>query len=267
MRKAVKAALFAVIVVGLLRTSAAGRAPTGAATPPELDTVLTHLVDVAAQYRDEALQFTCQETIVYTSKRQKVSQHFEYIYVYDPTEGLLDYRVDRKDEKAEIVHGGLERPYSWIFVFEATKADRYRYEVTGLDRALDRDAVKVRFDPVPPYEIGVNDFEGIAWVDLDTWQLLRVESERVKAVRKALDQEYTERFKTEFGIEMHGMRFPSSVGIRRANFGQRGRPGTADYQSSAIFRVSQIYSDYRFFGVRSEEDLETRTLSEEDRSR
>lgn len=255
MRKSLEFTMFAVLIAGVLRTPAAA----GPAAPPlELDTVLARLAEAANLYRDEALQFTCRETIVYTSKRQKVSQNFEYIYVFDPRQGLLDYRIDPRDRKREIVHGGLERPYSWIFVFEESKRGLYEYVLAGTDRALGRPAVKVRFDPVPPFALGINDFEGVAWVDVESWQLLRVEAEKVKAVRRYLDQEYTERFKTEFGVVKNGMRFPSHVGIRRANFGQRGRPGSADYQASAVYRVNQNYSDYRFFGVRSETEIEQR---------
>lgn len=254
MRKSIELTTVSLLVAGVLRASAAAEP----AAAPDLDTVLDRLADVATLYRDEALQFTCREKIVYTSKREKVSQDFEYIYVFDPREGLLDYRIDPRDRKREIVHGGLERPYSWIFVFEESKHDMYTYELVGSDRVLGRRALKIRFDPVPPFALGINDFEGVAWVDAESWQLLRVEAEKVQAVRRYLDQEYTERFKTEFGVVKNGMRFPSRVGIRRANFGLRGRPGTADFQASAVYRVSQNYSDYRFFGVRSRAEIEQR---------
>jgi len=41
---------------------------------------------------------------------------------------------------------------------------------------LERDAIVVAFAAQPPFRVGANDWFGKAWVDAESYQLLRVEA-------------------------------------------------------------------------------------------
>jgi len=50
------------------------------------------------------------------------------------------------------------------------------------------------------------------------------------------------------------MRFPSEVLIKKSRFTVPGRRGKS-FESTRVYRVRQTYSNYRFFSVRSAEEI------------
>ncbi len=267
-------------------SAAIGRTPDHAqrADLPPLETVLAHLARVADLYRDQALRFTCDETISHTQKAFAQVHHFRYIYTYSGAEKkLLDYREPRgraaeasarKQERARLENYGLPeyvlRAYSWIFVFDDGIQPYFHYEVTGADEAMERPAIRVRFDAIPPYQKGRNDWCGTAWIDRESWQLLRVEA--VKG-EECLTQTHLEarlssmgdqlplalypitHVTTEFDIEKNGMRFPGRVVLERTETIVEGVQGKSAVYEAPVFRVTQTYKRYKFFGVRTQEEI------------
>ncbi len=254
---------------------------------PALDSVLEHLDRVAGLYRDQALQFTCDETITYTTDDAIKTHEFTYIYLYSDDNRLLDSRELRgraaeaspgKRERERLENYGLPmyvlRAYSWLFLFERAKQPFHRYEVLGAGEALDRPAIRVRFEAVPPYQGGVNEWCGTAWVDRDTWQPLRVEAMQAEqcGTKERLEQQMNGAVPpanatvtwvmTEFGTEKNGMRFPGRVVAKRSTYHVANVGTMPSLRERQVFEITQRYENYQFFGVRTEEEISKRIKGE-----
>lgn len=223
----------------LLILAAAVAAPAAAA---DLERVLERLARAADLYRDEALGFTCNESIHYSDARRAVLRRFRYIYRRSPDGELQEYREPlRAASRGPDAHsasalplGAMFRPYSWMFVFAREKREAYRYELEGEQSVLGRRTLRVRFDAVEPYVQDINEFYGTAYVDLETFQPVRVEAYRVN------DRHRLTRYTTDFDVVKNGMRFPGQVRIAG------GLPR---------FAVVQTYKRYSFFNVRARDEI------------
>lgn len=253
--------------------------PVEKAAPAEiaagLDALLDRLRRVAGLYHDTALQFASDEEISATGLREPC--RFEYIYVYSASQGLRDFRtLPGARHPREVDPGGypipqfLRRAYSWVFVFAASARKHHRYAIAGEDEALGRPAIKVTFEPIPPFRRDVNEWFGTAWVDRETFQILKVEALQREEHGKQVELEKDlaspagsgrvrprhrsiERVTTEFSVEKNGMRFPGKASIVRTEFTVPGAAAPVD--ESLVYRVEQSYSNYRFFHVRSRDEI------------
>jgi hypothetical protein len=273
-----------VLATLVVLSSCPGRVLAAEAPAIDLQQLLDRLGRVAWLYADTALRFSCRETI--TADNQS-PHHYDYIYTPDENGRFKDYRtrtvghggqeVDLKDEH---LPRWLGQAYSWVFIFRADKRQRYHFVATDGDEVLGRPAIRLTFEPIPPYEEGLNDWSGTAFIDRETSQILRVEAsslndflERsrfdaaVEGLRAALPggarstglEPQPRQFKfetivTEFGAEKNGMRFPSEVLIEMRRYRVPGRHGR-ESDSERVYRVRQEYADYRFFSVRTEQEI------------
>ncbi len=266
------------ISIALLLVGGASVAAESRSAEPELAELLSHLNDLADLFRDNALRFACEETITYarTGSRKKVFR-LDYIYVYE-NERMADYRTRRggSRKKASVpvepsLYGlpyFLERAYSWVFIFERAKRDIYRYEILGDDKAQESEAVVLRFEPVPPYQKDLNDWFGTAWIDRKTYQILKVEA--LKAREHAEKQRFEAALRTppstdeatlgdytfttvstEFSVEEGGLRLPTRAVAAKTRYRVRDGKRSRAFSEHPVFRVTQEYRDYRFFGVRT----------------
>ena len=242
--------------------------------------LLSRLSRVAKLYRDSALRFACDEEITGSALGGK-SYRFEYVYAYSPSEGFKDHRIDpTKRSRREVDLNAyrlpqfLRRAYSWAFIFSESAQKRHRYEVLGEDRLFERAAFKLRFEPIPPYQENLNDWFGTAWIDRDTFQILRVEALRADQYEKKKEFEseignastyrlwgrrknyLIEETSTDFSVEKNGMRFPGAVLIVLSRYVIPGRDETQRYQESTVYRIGQTYTNYQFFTVRTREDIQ-----------
>lgn len=241
---------------------------------------LTHLLGrlhgVAELYRDTALEFTCKERIRYSHPGVRGRDlRFAYIYAYDPKRGLSDYRT-RIDSRWPVriedyeIPSVLKRAYSWVFVFEWAKRDMYRFWLAGEEEMFGRHAVKVGFEPISPVSMDLNDWFGTAWLDQDTFQLLRVEAlkadqqaevERLEADLLGKGGAYTGRpYKvvrvvTDFSVEKNGMRFPGKVVSTLNEYRIRKRHDRREPVETKVYEVTQSYYDYFFFSVRTRDEI------------
>lgn len=250
-------------------------------------------------YRENALSFACDETIIASlfdssgDLRRRAVHELQYIYTFEelppdaPTDAFRrfrDYRTRRDvapDEgEVEEVHldtldlpAATVRAYSWAFLFQAGLQQHYRFGLAGRERVLDRDALILSFEPVPPVVAGFNDWFGRAWVDAETHQVLRVEAlqagefaelDAIERDRVRLeiprDGRIVVRLNAEFGIEERDVRLPSKVtltgedfSMRALNFDLPGNISSAlpewELRGRVAFRIEQIYDNYRFFNV------------------
>ena len=255
-----------------------------ATEPPELDELLSRLDGVAQTYRQHALRFTCEETILHDPGYRKRVLRFQYIYAYSEEEGLRDYRLPRYKEKkrmgkkqlarrSEVVELAdydlptwLSRAYSWIFLFEAARHDRFRYSIVGEEEVLGRPAVQLRFEPLPPYETQINDWVGTAWVDRQSFQILRVEALKLHHYwnRQRLEEDLQQapgwnraqqrlhaihEVSTDYGVEKQGIRFPSEVTLQESLYLVRGGRRVSNVEEYPGMLIRQSYDNYRIYGV------------------
>jgi hypothetical protein len=265
------AAVLAVLVAG-----------SALVTPQAGDSRLATYARVASLYHDTALGFACRETITY---RGPTTGRIGFAYIFVHENGRLhDYRTwssgtlaaDRGkevDPATYHVPRFLASAYLFPFVFREDRQPLHAFYNLGEDEALGRRALKVGFQPKGAIKVGENDWVGTAWFDLETSQFLKVqawspadwdkratrEQEIAAAPSKGhsweSDPYEIETVEVEYGVVKNGMRFPSKVTIvqtrSKVHRGERDDP-LSEYE---ILRVTQEYSDYEFFSVRSSEEI------------
>ncbi len=270
------------------------------ADPRVLSRTLDRLAQTALFYRASALSFSCDETITASTFnsgggfRRRSAYDLRYIYTFeDPPTGsspgtfrrLRDYRTRRDEEVAPGQEPGevkleslglpvaVTRAYSWAFMFQEALQPHYRFELVEEESYLDREVLVISFEPVPPVVAGFNDWFGRAWIDAETYQVLRVEAlqagdyAQLDAIDKdrvtlqvPRDGRLVVRMEAEFGVEERGVRLPSRVVLTGEDFSMRalafGLPGDISsalpewrLKGRAAFRVEQRYENYRFFDV------------------
>jgi len=259
----------------LLPVAAALSLAVHAADAGGLDRTLTRLARVAELYRDNALGFACQETIAYSGSETGRIQ-FAYLFIRDGSGRLRDFRTWRmgttaKERGQEVdprnyrVPRFLESAYLWAFVFRSDRQPLYRFEILGKDTVHGRPAVRIRFLPREPIRKGLNDWAGDAWVDHETTQILEVEAYsptdwnrrlRLDAGVVVEPQTYDiERIVTTFGFEKSGMRFPSHVEITTTRSTVVPGANHEVLRESTVRNVTQDYSHFEFFSVRTSEEI------------
>ena len=279
------------VVISLALVAAAPQ--TQNVVSPGRDTLgsLLHVLNRYADlYRDSALRFACDESITYWKRGGGGGRYdLEYLYVFTPGTGLTDYRTkhgadhreagseQRVDLTTYKLPSFVERAYSWVFTFERGKWALHEYKVIGQATILGRDSEIVSFVPRPPYLRGVNDWIGQVWVDRTTHQLLKVEALQVDQNAEKLQLEadlastgsfpdnklptyYFSKVTKEFGQEKNGLRFPSRVEIVRSRFDVHVENGHRSATEQTMYRVKQEYSDYRFFSVRTLDEVKNYIL-------
>ncbi len=258
--------------------------PWAAATDLDLDSLLQRLDRAAGLFRDSALKFTCEETITWSGHDLKSGrQKFGYVFVNSPEAGLRDYRTwaggsNRREvspDEFDVPHY-VRSAYIWSFVFKGSRQGWHDYRIVGEERVLGRPAVKIHFAPIPPYRHRFNDWFGWAWIDRETAQLLRVEAytpedweektafetdlrggSRKNQYGPTIQDDYqVEKIVTEFTVVEKGMRFPGTVDIRRSRYRVYPNLKKRKFREREVLRVRQVCRNYRFFGVKTEQEIQ-----------
>ncbi|MCI0568820.1 MAG: hypothetical protein L0Z52_11655 [Acidobacteria bacterium] len=274
MRWATRSSLLATAILLL------GGNPQAAPEAPELPELLRGLDRASRLYLDTALRFTCDETITEPFKGAHKVGRFQYIFVHEPDGSLHDYRMKTgKGVRPEVdpgklgFHHFLQRAYFWVLVFNGSRQKHFRYAALGEADALGVKAQMIRFEPIPPYREAINDWFGTAWVDPETFQILRVEAmkadkhENWERLRRDLEvltaggEEPAGRYyeiqtaTTEFGMVKNGMRFPSRAEVVSSiyYFSKAKLPDRASLAKEE--RTLQTYKRYKFYGVRTRDEV------------
>jgi hypothetical protein len=280
----------------LLGTGAAQAAADTRPAPP-LEELLRGMDRASFLYLDTALRFACTETIVESGMGTKRVHRFEYLFIYDKEHGFQDYRMlrqgkDRRrvdpDEKG--VGLFLERAYMWVLLFNRTRQEKYHYRILDIETIDDVATVQVRFQPIPPYQEGANDWIGSAWVDPSTYQIVKVEAMKVKdfevltGMQKDASEVHplpergprykhegksrtlpmegpgrnyrVERVTTKFSVLKNGMRFPGEVKLTSTLYYLAKRP--EDNRPDEVSRIEskQSYTKYSFYAIRTSEEVQ-----------
>ena len=259
---------------------------------PPLPLLLERLDRVAGLYRSGALDFTCVESVRVNRRRKGT-----YDYIYKVTDGKLeDHHISRELGKgSELlaaprgVPDGIARPSLWTGLFYKVRQPHIRYAISGREVVLGRPTLRVTFEPAPgkPIIKDVNDWIGTAWIDAETYQVIKVvarDAARYADYRELLErherelQRYEEAmelrekgeprpeaprpltfeiatYSSWFGYVKNGMRFPTQVRTERRRYLLPGEDVDDPQDGYRVFLVVQSFDKYRFFGVRSEEQV------------
>ena len=259
------------VVVLAFAATAVGAQP---GTEVDLDALLVRLDGTASAYAERSRSFSCQELIRWEKKDTSGRKKFGYVVVQGEDGVFDDYRTRLKQRKATIpsrvrpekfgVPSYLRSAYLWVFIFKRDRWPLHRYEIVGEEELFGRSAVVLRFEPLPPYREGLNNWFGSAWIDPETAQVLKVDAHRPedheelskielhRAGEAASSWTYhVELISTEFEIEQREMRFPSRVELRQIGYDFTRGSDAWDVRERTLLSVYQTYSDYRFFDVRS----------------
>lgn len=269
------------IIIAVTFLTAAGSSIWPAHDPSDrrLAGILRRLTRVARLYRDTALKFACNEQVSSRGLGRRTFT-YGYVYEYDRAEGFRDYREqltyvppDKRDLGPPHF---LKRAYSWAFLFSPGEQGWHHYWLVADqddgEEALGRPAIKIRFEPNPPVVDGINQWYGHAWVDAETYQILKVESihardhnvytrfqaalaEAARTGRQTRKPFLFDTYLTEFTVEKNGMRFPGRVVIERRRYQIVNPHSMKKYRAVRIFRIDQRYTDYRFFSIRTAEEI------------
>src|SRR5262249_39265326 len=181
-----------------------------------------------------------------------------------------DYRTrhgDRAGREVNLYSYSIPRwlgqPYSWVFLFGPDRWPYIRYSIDGEETVVGRRALRLRFEPIPPFKKDLNDWFGIAWIDGETGQPLRVEAQtpedydrRMKLVSTIAAKPTLQRnelpfhfrvewITTDFEVEKNGMRFPSQVVLERVDYEVPGHHTEPSF-ATLLHRVRQTYDNYLF---------------------
>jgi len=256
-----------------------GGTPQTTPEAPALPELLMGMDRASRLYLDTALRFTCDETITEPFSAPRI-RHFQYIFVHEPDGSLQDYRMSKgKGVRPEVDLGKLgfnhflNRAYFWVLIFNSKRQKLFRYEGLGEAEALGVKAQMILFEPIPPYQEAINDWFGTAWVDPETFQILRVQAmkadkhenwenlKRDLELATAGDEEPAGRYyeiqttSTEFGMVKNGMRFPSRAEIVSSLYSLSKAVPTARANLARQERTVQTYKRYKFYGVRTREEI------------
>jgi hypothetical protein len=281
-------------VVGLLLAQAVPPTSALSSEPPAdaagridepLASILERLDRTTALYRDQALEFACDERIVYVDPaNDRAVYDFDYIYVYDEARGFLDYRTlphaglrkgeapANVDPAAYTLPAFVRRAYSWIFLFERAKWRMHRYALEAEESIRGARCFRIRLEPQIPYDHDINDWFATVWVDASSHRLVRIEAQKAdhqarKAAFKRLASglesieghsgdvfSFTE-FATDFSVQKNGMAFPDTILIERKRCQVKSGGHKLTSACSTVYTVTQKYSNYQFFGTRTSEEI------------
>jgi VWFA-related protein len=263
--------------------------------PASLQPLLERLARVAFLYMDQALSFVADEVIESTTYHMRRSpprrtRSYEYEYIYGrmdekdaarladliPGE-FADYRRRKGSRRGEMAPDEIveemrlpaliSKAYSFPLIFRESLWPLHEFEILGEEVALGRRAIAVSIRPQPPFRRGLNDWFGTAWFDRESLQPLKFEvfleddyiaySGLESAMRgEGATGDFTfTRVTALFDTIKNGMRFPSEIVQERARHRVHGEPEDRESSRRMEFRVSQRYSNYRFFNVRTEEEV------------
>ena len=246
---------------------------------------------VADLYVRQAVEFSCVEVIrwsTYDSDGRIVARQGQhrsnYLFRRSGGDDIEELRAPKRARSLDRIQGHVERSrvplyveraYFWIVLFHAGHRNRYAYSIEEEAVHAGRPAVRIRFEPVPPIEEGINEWYGTAVVDLETYQLLAAEGitesshraiqhlERLSSSPEPLPADIDDRtvivvrVATDFEIEKRSVRFPSKVTVEKSRHRVRGEAGERETRRIPMHKVEQIYKDYRFYDVDLWDDVGT----------
>jgi hypothetical protein len=266
-------------------------------TAPSLEKLLRGMDRASFLYLDTALRFACTETIVESGINTKRVHRFAYLFIYDKEHGFQDYRTLRQGKDRRPVNPSekgvglfLERAYMWVLLFNRTRQPKYRYEILDLETIDGVATAAVRFEPIPPYQEGLNDWIGTAWVDPSTYQIVKVEAMKVADFKASTQMQKDasevhplpeqgpkhhgpgnpqtmpmlegpgrsyriEQVTTKFSVLKNGMRFPGEVKLTSTLYYLSKRPEDNRPDEASRIESKQSYTKYSFYAVRTSDEV------------
>ena len=244
----------------------------------KLKELLALLARHSEKYSAALLLFVCEETLIRSefdgsSGRRQSEDARKYDYVLD--RGPSGEVVERRRPLGARGVGSpvdppakVPEPFLWSLLFTPRYQRLYNFRLAGQEVAHFRLATVIEFDAILPFVDGsqITQWSGRAYVDSETLDLLRIDAEpsgqQLRLDAALDDYRRAPRFigiplrrrprahqhQVQFDYERESLRLPS-LAITRHYV-------TADGEVRNLkSQVMQIFSDYRFFRVETDEAL------------
>lgn len=248
-------------------------APTPSATPePEapatcdLDALLKSLGQRAHAYETVALRFVCIETLR-TSDDPKKERRFDYMYVeaqeqrYRPFRQAHTGRLGKTVPETDI-NFAFPDAFSWTLMFAPDRQRLFHFKSAGQEWFSLRQAYIIEFTAPLPFTTGTTIYQwsGKIWVDIENFNILKVEAEPANQTEHLKDQLKNYRQAPRFLVfpmgkrpqgssynitflnELHTLSLPDELEFRTFSLDLQGQE---EWESQTVLR----YSGYQFFGV------------------
>lgn len=248
----------------------------------QLEELLVRLAERAEVYERTALRFSCREEARVTKysgdetpKNIEVNDH-DYLLEYTEKEGLSPYRALLSRNGGETRRRQVDpeypvpEPYAWQLLFRRQHGEVFHFNLVGPEFDPPDLTWVIEFKTLLSYTDGrtIDQWDGVAWVDQDTLDILRVEATPANqaATIEAVAAEYRQSFrvlgmgtkkrpkerrlKVEFGIRREELRFPSRLFLSVRLLDSLAQNGKLKES------VALSYDSYVFYGVDTQEEFE-----------
>ena len=232
----------------------------------DLDTLLKSLGKRAHAYETVALRFVCIESIR-TTDDPKNERRFDYMYVesqeqrYRPFRQAHTGRLGKTMPETKLDFG-FPDAFSWTLMFAPDRQNLFHFRHVGQEWFSLREAHILEFTAPLPFTSGttVYQWSGRIWVDIENFNILKVEAEpghqterlkeQLRAYRQAprflvfpmgkrpLGQSYNITFLNE----LHSLSLPDQLEFKTFTLNLEG---IQEWDNLTVLR----YSGYQFFGV------------------
>jgi hypothetical protein len=248
----------------------------------QLEELLVRLAERAEVYERTALRFSCREEARVTKysgdetpKKIEVDDH-DYLLENTEKGGLSPYRAllsrngDETRRREVDPDYPVPEPYAWQLLFRRQRGEVFHFDLVGPEFDPPDLTWVIEFKTLLSYSDGrtIDQWDGVAWVDQDTLDILRVEATPANqaATLEAVAAEYRQSFrvlgmgtkkrpkerrlKVEFGIRREELRFPSRVFFSVRLLDSLAQNGKLKES------VALAYDSYVFYGVDTQEEFE-----------
>lgn len=259
-------ALVGTVLLGIWAGASVAAAAQGANATVDLDPLLRSLGQRAHTYETVALRFVCIESIRPTDD-PKNERRFDYMYVeaqeqrYRPFRQAHTGRLGKNVPETRLDFS-FPDAFSWTLMFAPDRQKLFHFRYAGQEWFSLREAHILEFTAPLPFTTGTTIYQwsGRIWVDIENYNILKVEAEPGNQTERLKDQLKAYRQAPRFLIfpmgkrpqgqsynitflnELHSLSLPDQLEFKTFTLNLEGKE---EWENLTVLR----YSGYQFFGV------------------
>jgi hypothetical protein len=167
-------------------------------------------------------------------------------------------KVERKQVVNPSTFFSEKTLFAPITLLDRSRQKYYDYQFIRVDKLKNRQAALIK--AVPRKEKKINSIYGKIWIDMEDFSVMKIEADprsilgydKLKQLARKLRTRLQLSLVSEFDELHDGIRFPTKVHMLEKYKGGRIISSFRDHRGWERTRTQFVYSDYRFFNVRTE---------------